>query len=691
MPGFSVPPRNPAANVNLRIRTKFIGILIIAAVLPLGIALVAVNVIGYRYYRKSQGVLFQSISQSLAHTLSTSINRNIELCDDWLMRAGLHQHLNRHDDKLLQKLKTLQASNPLFVAILATDAEGQVLASTRKPAPPSQAKEKWWMATIALKHRNVYVEGINKDSDADVHSIDLCMPVSDPAAPDAPPLGVIKFVLNAPSMLLSLEPVLSKDDNLRQVLFGNGSVPLRLFSGHFAPLEEHIDARAVNALARKRMSWSLAALDGQTTSLVGYSALNLITSINDTASKYGTSPICVMVYNDASVVFGPVRTQMWMLGGAGTLLIAGFFLTGYYLAGQKIIDPIEKLRSAVHGIAASAKLDGSAQNEVNPQDAKPTSDALHEIEKIHTGDEIEELSHEFGYMASRVLSYHNQLETEIALQTAEIHGDLQVAKEFQEALMPRHYPAIPASPKPGGLHLNFNHVYKPASTVGGDFFDVLRLSEHRAGIFIADVMGHGTRSALVTAILRTLVQQTAFEIKDPAIFLKVINRHFHAIVKQSGELLFASAFYLIIDTTKATAAYASAGHPSPVFAERCRRKVGPLFNDLKNNPALGLFPDSTYARQSKTLTAGDIFVLFTDGVFEATDADGEEFGQRRLREAIAAHIDGGMNEITQAVVRKVNEFVGLAALPDDLCIVAVEVAATPMTAQVGTGVAVSPV
>ena len=677
--------------MHLRIRTKFIGILIIAAVLPLCIALFAVNAIGYRYYRKSQGVLFQTISQHLAHTLSLSINRNIEVCDDWLTRAELHQHLNRRDDKLAQKLKALQSSNPLFVSVLATDAKGQVLAATHKPLPASQAGEKWWLTTIALKHRNVYVEGVNYDKNAGVRSIDLCMPVCDPAKPDAPALGVIKVVMNAPPVLLSLDPVISKDENLRQVVFGNGSVPVRLFDGHVVPLQEHIDAGAVKAITRKRTNWILAKLDGNTTSLIGYSALNLVTSFGDNSAKIGTSPICVMVYNEAAVVFDPVRTQMWMLGGAGTLLVAGFVFIGYYLAGHKIIDPIEKLRSAVHGVAASAKLDHSSQNGVNASEAAQTADALNEIEKIHTGDEIEELSHEFGYMASRVLSYHNQLETEIALQTAELHGDLQVAKEFQEALMPRQYPAIPASPKPGGLHLDFHHVYKPASTVGGDFFDVLKLSDHRAGIFIADVMGHGTRSALVTAILRTLVQQTAFEVKDPASFLKVINRHFHAIVKQSGELLFASAFYLIIDTTKATASYASAGHPSPFFAERCRRKVGPLFENLKNNPALGLFPDSSYAKQSKTLTSGDIFVLFTDGVFEATNADGEEFGQQRLREAIAAHIDGGMNEITQAVVRKVNEFVGLAALPDDLCIVAVEVAPTPMTAQIGSSVAVGPV
>jgi len=83
----------------------------------------------------------------------------------------------------------------------------------------------------------------------------------------------------------------------------------------------------------------------------------------------------------------------------------------------------------------------------------------------------------------------------------------------------------------------------------GDFFDVMKLSDHRAGIFIADVMGHGARSALVTAILRTLLQDLAAKASDPAQFLSLLNRHFHSIIEQSNQFIFVSAFYLLIDTS----------------------------------------------------------------------------------------------------------------------------------------------
>ena len=125
-------------------------------------------------------------------------------------------------------------------------------------------------------------------------------------------------------------------------------------------------------------------------------------------------------------------------------------------------------------------------------------------------------------MAVRVLRYHEQLEEEIAFKTAEIQRDLQFAREFQEALMPRSYPQVPTEPGAAPLALGFHHVYRPASSVGGDFFDVLKLDDYRAGVFIADVMGHGARSALVTAILRTLLHDLSRWADDPAQLLELI-------------------------------------------------------------------------------------------------------------------------------------------------------------------------
>ncbi len=111
-------------------------------------------------------------------------------------------------------------------------------------------------------------------------------------------------------------------------------------------------------------------------------------------------------------------------------------------------------------------------------------------------------------MTSRVLRYQRELESEVAAKTSVIREDLEMAREFQHAMLPSQYPEVPPPAVNNPLRLKFAHFYQPAATVGGDFFDLIELDENSAGILIADVMGHGARSALITAILRALVRNS---------------------------------------------------------------------------------------------------------------------------------------------------------------------------------------
>jgi serine phosphatase RsbU (regulator of sigma subunit) len=221
--------------------------------------------------------------------------------------------------------------------------------------------------------------------------------------------------------------------------------------------------------------------------------------------------------------------------------------------------------------------------------------------------------------------------------------------------------------------LTFHHIYRPTSSVGGDFFDVLKLSDHRAGIFIADVMGHGARSALVTAILRTLLQDLIERAGEPAAFLSLMNQHFCGIIDQSSQFLFVSAFYMVIDTERGLATFASAGHPPALLVNRESRQVNSLIPRLENNPALGLFTDSRYTSHTRFTKDGDLYLFFTDGVFEATNPAGEEFGQQRLRELVKLNLDKDIYAVTESIVEGVNRFRGDEPLADDICLVACEV------------------
>ena len=93
--------------------------------------------------------------------------------------------------------------------------------------------------------------------------------------------------------------------------------------------------------------------------------------------------------------------------------------------------------------------------------------------------------------------------------------------------------------------MRFSHRYQPASEVSGDFFTVVRLSDETAGVFICDVMGHGVRSALVTAMLRAMVEELSSEASDPGNLLTRMNRDLRIILRESDDLMFATTYYLV--------------------------------------------------------------------------------------------------------------------------------------------------
>lgn len=691
--------RNGRYPLKLRIRIKFIGILILASVLPLCLALFAAQTLGYRYYQRAQGTLFQARAEHLAGSLSLAVNEQVHSLTAWVALSDLAARvaeintatLSQSDEEvraqiaatearwpgltasspelrgylehpLAAELRAFQAIHPLFAEIFITDARGRLVASTDKTSDFGQADEDWWQRAWRARFLTAEIDGIAYDASAGVHSVDVGAPIRDRSHPEAPPVGVIKGVLNASPLLSRGAP--QHAFGSQKVVLADGRI-LAQFSGPaVVPLQRSIASEAIHRLAVGGRGWMIAPIDGTAPEVAGFAPLR----IKD--ADRGIAPSFALVHESAEAVLAPVRRQITLLTGVGAIFVLIFGLAGYWIAGKKIIDPVEALRAASREIASSVKVD------VNDPMPRPLP-ALEPLHQIKTHDEIGDLARDFAIMAARVLTYHERLELDLAIKTAAIEADLEMARDFQEALMPHDYPKVPTDGNGGTICLDFHHIYQPASTVGGDFFDVLKLSDHRAGIFIADVMGHGARSALVTAILRALLQNLAFGTDDPAHFLASLNQHFHAIVRESHETIFVSAFYIIIDTLTATAVCASAGHPSPFVANRQTGVITPLLGSLRANPALGLFPDARYSKWSRPVQAGDLFLLFTDGVHEAQNSAGEEFGLARVHALIAAGLKRSGHELGQTVVDAVHEFIAPAAAEDDICMVTVEVLAAP--------------
>ena len=163
-----------------------------------------------------------------------------------------------------------------------------------------------------------------------------------------------------------------------------------------------------------------------------------------------------------------------------------------------------------------------------------------------------------------------RLADQIASYNAQARADLEMARHLQQSLLPANYPCFPRSASPAESALRFCHRFCPAAELAGDFFSVLPLSDTQAGVFICDVMGHGVRSALVTAMVRALVDDTAARAADPGQFLGEINRRLAGLLKPADGLMFATAFYLIADVARGLCALCHRG-PSTAAASATPR------------------------------------------------------------------------------------------------------------------------
>jgi sigma-B regulation protein RsbU (phosphoserine phosphatase) len=227
--------------------------------------------------------------------------------------------------------------------------------------------------------------------------------------------------------------------------------------------------------------------------------------------------------------------------------------------------------------------------------------------------------------------------------------------------------------------LRFAHQYLPAASLGGDFFEVVQLSDTQCVVLICDVMGHGVRAGLLTALIRGLVGELDERTENPAKVLAEINRGFMPIFQQTGQPVFATVFCGVIDTDLQRLSYANAGHPPPLHLRRATGTVVPLCN-ADPEPAAGLVDGFLYTRHECPFEVGDLLLGYTDGVLEAADSAGELFGEERLTALTMRHGESSGQVLIDKVVAAVRGFSGREQFDDDICLLTVE--STGMTCPV---------
>lgn len=265
---------------------------------------------------------------------------------------------------------------------------------------------------------------------------------------------------------------------------------------------------------------------------------------------------------------------------------------------------------------------------------------------------------------------------ELQERNSELEDDLKMAREVQMAFLPQQFPSFPRKAPPEESALRFYSRYFPATVLGGDFFHVLPISETAAGVLICDVMGHGVRAALVTAIHRALMEELQAFAADPAAFLGQMNQALLSILRRTRSPMFASAFYLAVDVATGRMQYANAGHPRPLHVRRAADQTLLLGSaGSRPGPALGVFEGTTYANHECSVAERDLVVLFTDGLYEVENREGELFDQTHLLRAVQARAQLPTEAIFDQTIAQVQEYSQNVTFADDVCLVGVEVCA----------------
>ena len=285
------------------------------------------------------------------------------------------------------------------------------------------------------------------------------------------------------------------------------------------------------------------------------------------------------------------------------------------------------------------------------------------------------------YGLSRDLTDRKRAEKELAQLAAELRAknealqeELSMARELQYAMLPQNFPRFGDGERPDDSAAYFHHFYQPSTAVSGDFFDVFKITETMAGMFVCDVMGHGVRAALIAATTRALVGGLRSKWTRPDAFLAELNRALRHTLRNNKTPLFASAFYATFDLATGRVCYANAGHPRPVHIQKDGdglRRPGQL--NGKSGPALGLFDEAVFPVGCTRFEAGDIFLLFTDGLFEVESRGGDVYDYDRFLRVVEKRADHPMRELCHGIVEEIQQFAGSSEFSDDVCMLAMQI------------------
>jgi sigma-B regulation protein RsbU (phosphoserine phosphatase) len=256
---------------------------------------------------------------------------------------------------------------------------------------------------------------------------------------------------------------------------------------------------------------------------------------------------------------------------------------------------------------------------------------------------------------------YNAIIYSMANEKKRLDHDLEIARDIQRILLPAEAPAI------NGFQISGINV--PARQVSGDYFDYIRVDDERLGVAIADVSGKGIPASLIMAICRSVLRAEAARNPSPADVLRKVNRQLYPDIKED---MFISMMYLILDHERNGITLARGGHDAPLLYKQQSQSVTPVKSP---GMVLGIDSGNVFDRITNDfavpLERDDCLILYTDGVTEALNTEGDEFGLERTTESVRASASDGAQAIVRRIIDDVRNFAGSQPQNDDITLIAI--------------------
>ena len=281
---------------------------------------------------------------------------------------------------------------------------------------------------------------------------------------------------------------------------------------------------------------------------------------------------------------------------------------------------------------------------------------------VKGNDEVHLLHDAFANMQTSLSAYVDELKDTTATK-ASLERELKIANAIQMAMLPK---AIPSFPEHTGIDLYASLT--PARDVGGDLYDYF-LRDNRLFFCIGDVSGKGMPAALMMAVMRAMFRGETRRADRAVAIVDTMNRN---LSEEYTAGYFVTMFVGILDLNSGSLDYCNAGHEAPLLCEKGKMNSEKVsFLPIKSNLPVGALPDWNYEGQQTQLQPGDLLFLYTDGLNEAMNTIGEQFGRKHVQQLASEHTSETAQQLVELMETEVHRHVGDADQSDDITMLAV--------------------